>query len=90
MLPDELTALWRDDIDSLAFQPLRHDGQCVVHRLAFRTLLGIDAIPQACVDYFHEQRAAFEAAATAKIERRGLPRDANFHLNSRDLGRAAE
>lgn len=89
MTSEPYPALWRADIDSLAFQPLRHEGQCVVHRLAFRTLLGTDATPQACLDYFHAQRAAFETAAAAKIERRGLPMDANFHLNSRDVARVA-
>jgi hypothetical protein len=87
MNSDETTANWRDDIDSLTFRPSRHEGRCVVHRLAFRTLLGIDATPRACIDYFHARRTAFETAATDKITRRSLSPDANFHLNSRDVGR---
>ena len=83
-------ARWRADIDSLAFRPPRHQGECVVHRLAFRTLLGTDATPQACIDYFQLQRMTFEAAAATKIARRELPRDASFHLNSRDIRRLAE
>jgi hypothetical protein len=80
---------WRADIDSLAFAPPQHQGQCVVHRRAFRTLLGIEATPQACIDYFHAHRIVFEAAAAAKIARRELPRDMSFHLNSRDIRRFA-
>ena len=87
--PHPAPPAWRDDIDSLAFQPGGHEGMCVVHRLAFRTLLGIDATPQACIDYFHAHQPAFDAAAMAKIARRELPRDANFHLNSRDIKRFA-
>ena len=30
---------WRHDIDALAFRPEGHRGTCVVHRLAFRTLM---------------------------------------------------
>jgi hypothetical protein len=87
MSSDETTANWRDDIDSLTFRPARHEGRCDVHRLAFRTLLGFDATPQACIDYFHARRTAFETAATDKITRRSMSPDANFHLNSRDVGR---
>jgi hypothetical protein len=81
---------WRADIDSLAFEPSHHEGQCVVHRRAFRTLLGIEATPQACIDYFHAHHAVFEAAAADKIAQRDLPQDANFHLNSRDICRLVD
>src|SRR6476469_144498 len=33
-------ALWRREIDSLSFMPAGHQGECVVHRRAFRVLLG--------------------------------------------------
>jgi len=32
---------WRDDIDALQFEPAGHGGLCLVHRLAFRRLLGV-------------------------------------------------
>ena len=33
-------ALWRDDIDAVAFRPAGGESFCLVHRLAFRTLIG--------------------------------------------------
>jgi hypothetical protein len=79
---------WRHDIDALAFQPEGHRGICVVHRLAFRTLMRLVPTPDACITYFTEQEEAFRASAQAKISRRRLPPGANFHLTSRDLARA--
>lgn len=78
-------ATWRDDIDALAFQPAGHEGNCLIHRLALRTVIGRLAAPQECLAYFTAHRPAFEAAARAKIGRAGLPADANFHLTSRDI-----
>ena len=80
-------ALWRPDIDSLAFLPTLHGGQCVVHRLAFRKLLGGSATPEACLAFFRLHRGAFDEAARAKTIRMGLAAAANFHLTSRDLRR---
>ncbi len=79
---------WRHDIDALAFQPEGHRGICVVHRLAFRTLMRVVPTPAACIAFFAAREGAFRAAAEAKISRRGLPPGANFHLTSRDLARA--
>lgn len=81
---------WRADIDSLAFRPTGHEGLCVVHRRAFRALLGDIATPEQCAEYFGTQQPAFERAANRKITRNQIARDANFHLNSRDIKRAAE
>jgi hypothetical protein len=78
---------WRDDIDALAFRPRGHAGLCLVHRLAFRSLLRREPVPADCLGYFDARRAAFEKAAADKIARRELPPDANFHLNSRDVQR---
>ncbi len=78
-------AVWRDDIDALAFRPAGHQGFCMVHRLALRTVIGRRASPAECLDYFAANRPVFEAAARAKIARTGLPPDANFHLTSRDI-----
>ncbi|MGO4704617.1 hypothetical protein AB4072_02415 [Microvirga sp. 2MCAF38] len=80
---------WRADIDSLSFRPGGHEGICVVHRLAFRTLLGLMPTPQQCETFFLAERKRFEAAAREKLVRRALARSANFHLSSRDILRAA-
>jgi hypothetical protein len=79
---------WRDDIDSLAFTPPAHRGQCVVHRRAFRALLQFAPQPDDCRAFFAQHSDRFVAAAQRKIERAALPADANFHLNSRDIRRA--
>ena len=79
---------WRDDIDALAFQPDGHGATCVVHRLAFRTLMRLVPTPDACLAYFIAHEGAFRASAQAKIARRGLAPGTSFHLTSRDLARA--
>jgi hypothetical protein len=79
---------YRDDINSLGFQPPGHGGTCVVHRRAFVTLLGRTPSPADCLTWFEEHRAAFEMAAAAKISRATLSAAANFHLTSRDIRRA--
>jgi hypothetical protein len=75
-------AQWRDDIDALAFRLAGDENFCIVHRLAFRSLMGSLPLPQDCLDWFKSHYAAFESAAQAKIARgvRG-----NFHLTSRDI-----
>lgn len=81
------TSTWRSEVDALSFHPEGHDGLCVVHRYAFRTLMGFLPEPKECERFFRVHRASFEAAARAKIDRRALNRDANFHLTSRDVVR---
>jgi hypothetical protein len=83
-----MSSAWRSDLDSLTFRPKGHDGDCVVHRRAFQTLLGFKPAPEDCAACFVERRAAFEEAAAAKIARGALRPDANFHLTSRDVMRA--
>lgn len=85
MTDSDVDVVWRDDIDSLAFRPQGHRGLCVMHRRAFRVLLGRDATPQQCLDYFHAHGAVFERAAHAKIARASLAVDAYFHINSRNV-----
>ena len=79
---------WREDIDALVFIPEGHDARCAVHRLAFRKLLGLAPLPQACLAYFVAHREAFQAAAAMKIARLNLFSQASFHLTSRDLAQA--
>ena len=71
--------LWRDDIDALSFRPAGGNVFCMVHRLAFRTLMGRDPAKEECLAWFEAHREAFEAAARAKRTA------GNFHLTSRDI-----
>jgi len=80
--------VWRHDIDALSFELLGHAGRCTVHRLAFRTLLGRLPTPEDCMIYFKANEHAFGEAARAKILRRGLGPDVNFHLTSREVAKA--
>jgi len=86
-MPARPSPVWRDDVDALAFAPDDHDGLCMVHRHAFRTLLGAMPSPQQCEAFFQSHQAAFQAAARAKILRARVAAGANFHLTSRDLRR---
>lgn len=82
-----MKAIWRADIDAASFQPAGHRGRCLVHRLAFRTLLDGPADEARCLAFLSAQAGRFEAAAAAKIARTGIAPDANFHLDSRDIRR---
>jgi hypothetical protein len=84
-LSDE--AQWRDDITSLIFPIRDHDAICAVHSGAFRTLLGAEPTPEACLGYFSRFEAAFRGAARAKIVRKGIPAGVSLHLTSRDVAR---
>jgi hypothetical protein len=81
------TPTWRDEIDALAFGLADHQGVCMVHRRAFRTLLRTTPSPQQCVDFFNTHQEAFQAAARAKVLRASVANTANFHLTSRDVTR---
>ena len=78
---------WRDDITSLVFPVPGHGAICAVHRGAFRTLLGIEPTPEACLGYFQRFEAAFRAAAGAKIARKSILPGTSLHLTSRDIAR---
>jgi hypothetical protein len=78
---------WRDDIASLVFPVTGHGAICAVHRGAFRTLLGTEPTPDACLGYFRQFEAAFRAAAGAKIARKGILPGTSLHLTSRDIAR---
>ncbi len=80
-------AHWRDDITSLVFPVIGHGAICAVHKGAFRTLLGTEPTPEACLGYFQRFEATFRAAASAKIARRGILPGTSLHLTSRDVGR---
>jgi hypothetical protein len=86
-MPHSKIPIWRDDIDALAFQPADHEGLCMVHRCAFRTLLRAVPSPRQCVDFYQSHQDAFQAAARAKVVRAGVAETANFHLTSRDVTR---
>ena len=57
----------------------------MVHRRAFRTLLGVPPSPQQCLDFYLGHESAFQAAARAKLLRTAVTKAANFHLTSRDV-----
>ena len=78
---------WRDDIASLVFPVSGHGAICAVHRGAFRTLLGIEPTPDACLGHFRQFEAAFRAAASAKIARKSILPGTSLHLTSRDIAR---
>ncbi|WP_074126971.1 hypothetical protein [Bradyrhizobium sp. NAS96.2] len=80
-------AHWRADIASLAFPVPEHGAICAVHRGAFRTLLGAEPVPEACIGYYERHTGAFRAAAHAKILRKRIPVGTNLHLTSRDIAR---
>lgn len=82
-----LVAEWREDIDALQFAAANHGGVCVMHRLAFRSLLGFTPQRADCLAYFAIHSAAFEAAASVKVAAANVPAGRNFHLNSRDVSR---
>lgn len=82
-----LVAEWREDIDALQFAAVNHGGVCVMHRLAFRSLLGFTPQREDCLAYFAMHSAAFDTAASAKIAAANIPPGRNFHLNSRDVSR---
>jgi hypothetical protein len=80
-------ATWRHDIEALIFEPEDHQGSCMVHRRAFRTLLRFMPAPRDCETYFRTHEQAFRAAASAKIVRHHVAQGRNFHLTSRDVAR---
>lgn len=88
--------LWRDDLDALEFAVPGHGGVCLVHRRAFRALVGGSAARETpatpardiCLALFDRETLAFHAAAQAKILRQSIPKGRNLHLNSRDIRRA--
>jgi len=84
--PDDSVS-WRADIEALAFRPDGHGGFCMVHRLAFRTLLRFHPEPGECAAFFRANEGAFQAAARAKIDRDKVAPGINFHLDSRDVSR---
>jgi hypothetical protein len=87
IMAEAKSADWRDDIDALCFQPQGHENVCMVHRLAFRTLLRHTPTREDCLTYFTAHAAIFNAAAGDKISRKALDPGVNFHLTSRDLAR---
>lgn len=77
--------IWREDIEALAFRPDGHDGFCMVHRHAFRTLLRRSPSERECAEFFLGHREIFEAAARAKVLRAKIAESDNFHITSRDV-----
>jgi hypothetical protein len=70
-------ARWRVDIEPLVFPIRDHAATCAVHRGAFRTLLGTEPTPQACLAFFEEFEDAFGAAARQPLAAGGICGDLN-------------
>ncbi|WP_392713988.1 hypothetical protein U8Q05_30050 (plasmid) [Rhizobium ruizarguesonis] len=83
---EELHLTWRADIDALQFAA-GNGGQCFIHRLALRRLLGPRPSPEECLTFARQNAAALLAAARRKIEASETPAQRNFHLNSRQVRR---
>lgn len=83
-------ATWRGDIDALQFTAAGHGGICMIHRLAFRSLVGRMPERADCLAYFSAHAENFAAAARQKIAAQAVPPGRNFHLNSRDIRRALD
>jgi hypothetical protein len=82
-----LEATWRPDLDALQF----HAGNgslCVVHRLAFRVLLGKVPKPAECLEYVRANPAVFAAAARRRLDAERETGRRSFHLNSRHIRRS--
>lgn len=71
-------AAWREDIDALQFAT-GSGGACMVHRLAFRRLLGFTPLRADCLAFFAAHAPAFGAAAAKKIALRGIAPGRNLH-----------
>jgi hypothetical protein len=82
-----MSVTWRSDVNALSFQPQGHAGQCLIHRRAFQTILGLGSppTPEQCLASYGELHEVCELAAAAKIRRAALTCEANFHLTSRDV-----
>lgn len=79
---------WRADLDAVEFVPRGREAAAVVHRRAFRVLLGREPTPDDCLAFLREASRAFEDAARDKIDRARIGPAVRFHLTSRDLRRA--
>lgn len=78
---------WNSNTEALAFQPDGHQEYCMIHRRAFRTLLGFTPTPEDCELFFFANRDAFQEAARTKILTKKIAPGLNFHLTSRDVCR---
>lgn len=80
-------AEWRDDLDALQFAAGTGGALCMIHRLAFRSLIGREPQKQDCIEWYDHNAAVFQAAAIDKMTRLNLPKDRNLHIDSRDVSR---
>jgi hypothetical protein len=64
-----------------------YEGRVFVPLRVIQGLIGTRPTPEACVQYFHLERTAFERAAEDRVRARALDPDANIRLTGRDLRR---
>nr|WP_172643314.1 hypothetical protein [Rhizobium leguminosarum] len=75
---------WRGDIEALQFAA-DNGGQCFIHRLALRKLLGHSPSPDECLAFARQNAAALLSAARQKVGASKTPVPRNFHLDSRQI-----
>jgi len=78
-------AIWRADLEAVEFRPHNHGGVCMIHRLAFRTLIGRSPDAAKCLVFFEDNKLAILRAAKLKMSTGKIADHRNFHLNSRDV-----
>jgi putative heme iron utilization protein len=79
---------WASDADAVRFSA-PNGGNCYIHRLAFRVLLGREPQKQDCLDFVRNNVPAITCAVDARLRTAKIEQGTNFHLNSRHLRRAA-
>lgn len=82
-----MIAQWAAEADAVRFSA-PNGGSCLIHRLAFRALLGRDPRVAECVDFVNLNIEAISAAAATRLSSAKIGRGINFHLNSRQIRRA--
>jgi hypothetical protein len=78
---------WRADVDALQFSA-DNGSVCLVHRLAFRTLLRRLPEPSDCLDYYRANVDQFIGAARCRLATDPSIGARSFHLNSRQIRRS--
>lgn len=78
---------WVREADSVRFSA-PNGGNCFIHRLAFRILLGREPREADCVDFVSRNIEAITYAVEARLSSAEIEQGINFHLTSRHIRRA--
>ena len=85
--PDDVRWNEAEAAVEFALQLGEYEGRVFVPLRVIQGLIGTRPTPEACVQYIHLERAAFERAAEDRVRARTLDPDANIRLTGRDLRR---